>query len=179
MLAWSPTAPLLVAGLANGSVASGRVAAQAASALADVPVSEDRTAHGAAITLVKFSPDGGRVVTGDASGLVVVWRVEGGAAGATGALTPLQTYRRAGSVAELTFLAYPGGPLPPPATGAAAALGDAAAQPLATLPPLSHASDAAATSHAGVATHSPGNAATAFLWASEVGGVAYGDDAGR
>jgi WD40 repeat protein len=89
-----------------------------------VSCSEDRSAHSAAITVARFSPDGSRVVTGDASGVVVVWRVEGpGAPGAEGAAAaaagaasaavaaaqrsfmPIQTFRRAGAVTEITFVA--------------------------------------------------------------------------
>ena len=161
-------AALLAVGLATGGVGLVSIPSPAPPQLPVPTLTLDASVHAGAITLARFSPSGARLLTGDASGTVVVWRVEAGAA------TPLQSFRRAGGVAEAVFLT------PPTAPGAGGEAAPAGA-PLATLAALAGGSEAAPpeAGAAAAAAAAPPSASTGFMWATDQGCLAYGDDAGR
>lgn len=167
-LAFNPVSPVLAVGLSSGSLLLIRAG--------DGVSSEERGGHASAISVLRWSPDGSRLVTGDASGVVVVWAVaaEGGAVKGTS----LATFRKpGGAITHCAFLTYPGSP-PVTSLSAASDAGDSgdAAAPAATLaqlpcfPPVPGSAAPAASSV---------GCTVSFLFANDAGTIAYGDDASR
>ena len=52
--------------------------------------------HKSALTIITFSPDGSRMVTGDDKGTVGVWRTHRG-------LTQVCSYKKEGAVSQIVF----------------------------------------------------------------------------
>ena len=57
---------------------------------------EEKVLHKAAISIITFSSDGSRMVTGDAKGTVGVWRTHRG-------LTPVCSYAKEGAITNVVF----------------------------------------------------------------------------
>lgn len=57
---------------------------------------EDKVVHKSQITIITFSPDGSRMVTGDNNGAVGVWRTHRG-------LTQVCSYKKEGAVNQIVF----------------------------------------------------------------------------
>jgi WD40 repeat protein len=57
---------------------------------------EDKVLHKSALTIITFSQDGSRMVTGDQRGTVGVWRTHRG-------LTQVCSYRKDGAVNQIVF----------------------------------------------------------------------------
>jgi len=57
---------------------------------------EDKVLHKAQLSIITFSPDGSRMVTGDQKGTVGVWRTHRG-------LTQVCSYKKDGAVSQIVF----------------------------------------------------------------------------
>ena len=57
---------------------------------------EDKVLHKAPLTIITFSPDGSRMVTGDQKGTVGVWRTQRG-------FTQVCSYKKEGAVNQIVF----------------------------------------------------------------------------
>ncbi|CAE7667243.1 Ift140, partial [Symbiodinium sp. KB8] len=91
-LAWNPQRPVLVAAWEDGegTVSSLRIM--------DNVVQEDRTVHTMPLSVLKWNPDGSRLVTGDQMGVFAVWSMDQRAR-----LQAMQKYRRAGALTCVAF----------------------------------------------------------------------------
>jgi len=57
---------------------------------------EDKLLHKSPLTIITFSQDGSRMVTGDEKGIVGVWRTHRG-------LTQVCSYKKEGAVSQIVF----------------------------------------------------------------------------
>jgi intraflagellar transport protein 140 len=58
--------------------------------------------HSAPITIIKWSPSGKRLITGDKRGLVCIWTVD-----ARGTMSPIRQYKRKGAITTIAFCLLP------------------------------------------------------------------------
>lgn len=176
-LEWSPTAAVLAIGLSNGATASVSFRSGASTTAAkplkqltgpgsDTEPSrhEDKPGqpHMGRVAMVRWSPDGSRVVTGDTAGTVAVWRPDA----ASGRLFLVHTYRKSGMAGKCCFLTWPGSKIPGlravGTPGDQSTAGGTTAPHIATVPAF------------GTTT-----GCVSMLCATDNGTVFYCDDAGR
>ena len=90
-LAWRPGTDLLASGWQDGTI-------QVVS-MGNMQPKEDQVVHSSPITCLKWTADGKRLISGDQSGVVGVWKPDG-----RGRLTPICHYNKMGSVDHVVFV---------------------------------------------------------------------------
>ena len=93
-LSWKPAAKTLAIGWSDGIVTLWNHQERLSR--------EDAFIHRSSITMVQWSPDGNRLITGDASGTVGVWKTD-----ARGRLLSICNYRRKGKFSHCVFVKLP------------------------------------------------------------------------
>lgn len=128
----------------------------------------------AAISLLRWSPEGTRVITGDTLGTVAVWRPDGGnyqyhnISQYPGRMYLLQTYRKNGIINRCSFLTYPSSAIP--GSNIPNNNTNGSSNAWTTSPQIATVPAFGVTSTTGAIT---------FLLATETGIVFYADDNGR
>eukprot|EP01138_Halocafeteria_seosinensis_P001712 gb/GECG01001755.1/.p1 GENE.gb/GECG01001755.1/~~gb/GECG01001755.1/.p1 ORF type:complete len:1428 (+),score=214.78 gb/GECG01001755.1/:1-4284(+) len=90
-LVWHPSKLVLTIGWSNGTITS--VDAN------DFTASDDTSIHTGAISLIKWSPDGERLVTGDEHGTAAIWKLDTRMRPAL-----LQHYQKSGAITQCAFI---------------------------------------------------------------------------
>eukprot|EP01051_Picozoa_sp_SAG22_P005357 SAG22_NODE_316_length_12517_cov_75.265180_1_plen_503_part_10 len=90
IIAWHPKNKVLAMGWRDGAIS-------VCSEPGRVP-QEDTLVHTSTITLLTWSPDGSRLLTGDANGMMGIWKVD-----KRGRLTPICQYAKQGAITAIAF----------------------------------------------------------------------------
>ncbi|KAJ1627581.1 WD40-repeat-containing domain protein [Pavlovales sp. CCMP2436] len=92
-IAWCPSKPVLAIAWADGTLSIWTDASGTGS------TNDDREVHwGKAVTVLQWSPDGSRLMSGDSSGRVSVWKVD-----PTGRLSTVCTHQRSGAITHCVY----------------------------------------------------------------------------
>lgn len=141
----------------------------------DVPAGQP---HMGAISLLRFSPEGSRVVTGDRAGTIAVWRIDV----STGRAHTVCTIKKSGTPTRLAFVTYPGSLMPgggaSTSSSSSTSTNGSKSSLASSAPPVTILTAQQQTQL--IASVPPfGQSPFSFFFATEAGVVSFGDDSGR